>query len=374
MERGNYLGLSASGRSLLERLRVAREPEELVRAGVSPKLLDALLVHGFLEPQDDTSPPIELQDVFGAWKSHRGMLVDSTRTEAFRRAIAEVVKPGDRVIDVGTGSGILAMFAAQAGAGEVTGLEVTAMADWAEHLATVNGLDAVRIVRGDAAGYQAEAPVDLVMGEFIGLAFLDEWRHMAAFAAVRDRNLRPGGTVLPRGARLLLSAIDSRRLYVTLGYGFWEAPAYGLDFSDVREADIAAPARYVVTADEADVVATEEIAAFDFLTVTAQDCFFTSEIVFRYPVGGSFHGVLAHFELDMAPGQVLAMGPAHRETCWHHSYLPMPALQVPAGGEVTIRTRSFLDPETGTLCLGLTAAGPGDRIDAESREHVFPLE
>ena len=46
---------------------------------------------------------------------HRWMLRDDVRNEAYRAAINKVVKPGDTVIDMGAGSGILSLFAAQAG-------------------------------------------------------------------------------------------------------------------------------------------------------------------------------------------------------------------------------------------------------------------
>jgi pimeloyl-ACP methyl ester carboxylesterase len=50
---------------------------------------------------------------------HRSMLADDGRVDAFVRAIEAVVRPGAVVVDIGTGSGILAMVAARAGARRV---------------------------------------------------------------------------------------------------------------------------------------------------------------------------------------------------------------------------------------------------------------
>jgi len=367
------IGLSAAGRALVARLRVPQEAAALP-GDPPPDLIDAMLRHGLLERQGETVSPLDLQDTFVSWASQRGMLLDHTRTLAFQNAIKALTRPGDRVIDVGTGSGILAMTAARAGAAEAIGLELTAMADWAETLAAQNGLDNMRIERGDAASYAAPGPADLVMGEFAGMFLLEEWRHYAAFCAVRDQNLRPGGQVLPRAARMYLSAMDSRKLYLVRGYGFWEAPVHGFDFSPVRAAEIARPRRSIVSADPNNVIDTARIAAFDFLTGNERDYVFTSEVTFRYGAAGKFHGVAGHFELDMAPGQVLSTGPFDHETCWHQSYFPLPAFDVPAGGEVALRTRTFLDDDAGTLHLALAVAPPGDRLGPDTPEHVFTLE
>ena len=367
------LGLTQQGIGALTKLDVARSTEELQKAGLPAEVIAAMQDHGLLESQDETHPPLISQNVYAGWKSQRGMLIDHTRTRAFDAAIRAAVSAGDKVVDEGTGSGILAMMAARAGAAKSWGLEVTQMADWAARLARENGLDAVEIVQGDAGRFDPGEPVDVVMGEFQGMFLIEEWQHYAAFVRVRDRCLKPGGRVVPRAARLFLSAIDDRKLYRDRGYGFWEEPVYGFDFSSVRQGDIDHPRRYITSADARSIVVEREVAAFDFLNGSERDYLLTAELTYPYRAAGNFHGLLGYFDLDMGNGQTLSTSCFARETHWHQSYFPVPAIQVPAGGEVKVRVRTFMAEGSDGLRMGLTVAGPGEALD-DQPEHVFAFE
>ena len=69
------------------------------------------------------------------------MLKDSVRTNTYRRSIIENkhLFKGKVVLDVGCGTGILSMFAAQAGASKVIGIDCAGIAVQARKIIEANG-------------------------------------------------------------------------------------------------------------------------------------------------------------------------------------------------------------------------------------------
>lgn len=73
----------------------------------------------------------------------KDMLEDHKRTGAYYQAVMQNRRQfeGKVVLDVGTGSGILAIFAAKAGAKKVYAVEATKMAKFAKQLVKSNGVN-----------------------------------------------------------------------------------------------------------------------------------------------------------------------------------------------------------------------------------------
>ncbi|PIN11343.1 Histone-arginine N-methyltransferase [Handroanthus impetiginosus] len=88
---------------------------------------------------------------YGFLYHQKEMLCDRVRMDAYYNAIFENIHhfQGKTVLDVGTGSGILAIWSAQAGARKVYAVEATKMAEHARALVKANKLqDVVEVIEG----------------------------------------------------------------------------------------------------------------------------------------------------------------------------------------------------------------------------------
>lgn len=142
----------------------------------------------------------------GVASFHGAMLGDAARSHAYVRAIDRLVRPGMTVLEIGAGSGLLAMAAARAGATVVACEQSPVIAAMADRIVAANGLsDRVRIVakRSDALqlGVDLAAPVDLLIHEIFGESLFNEGVE-AALADAQARLLRPGAIVLPPRAEI----------------------------------------------------------------------------------------------------------------------------------------------------------------------------
>jgi len=103
-------------------------------------------------------------------------LIDKKRTDAFSNAIKNTIKPGDVVVDMGTGSGILAMVAASAGASKVYAVEIDKnnIVNLNKVFEKNNLSNIVKVIEGDATKISLPEKVDVIIGEMIATGLIEE--------------------------------------------------------------------------------------------------------------------------------------------------------------------------------------------------------
>lgn len=117
-------------------------------------------------------------DSYAHFGIHEEMLKDEVRTLTYRNSMfhnRHLFK--DKVVlDVGSGTGILCMFAAKAGARKVIGIECSSISDYAVKIVKANKLDhVVTIIKGKVE--EVELPVekvDIIISEWMGYCLFYE--------------------------------------------------------------------------------------------------------------------------------------------------------------------------------------------------------
>lgn len=149
--------------------------------------------------QDATS------QVIPSW--HFPMLGDRARNDAYRRAIESAVDGTSIVLDIGAGSGLLAMMAARAGAKHVIACEmVKPLAEAAKRIVAANGYaDRITIVAKKSTqlevGRELPAPASVMITEIfdyrlIGEGVLPTLRHANADLVAPDARIVPAAATV----------------------------------------------------------------------------------------------------------------------------------------------------------------------------------
>lgn len=165
---------------------------------------------------------------FAGFGEQERMLADRPRMDFYHAAITRHVQPGDRVIDLGTGTGILAAFASRAGAARVYAIDHSAVLEHARTLAAHNGIERVEFIATHSRDFTLPERVDVLLHEQMGDFLFDE-AMVPNVLDLRDRLLAPGGRIVPSRFEFFCEPVrirDERRVPF-----LWELSVHGYDYS-----------------------------------------------------------------------------------------------------------------------------------------------
>ncbi|MCB9675977.1 MAG: 50S ribosomal protein L11 methyltransferase [Alphaproteobacteria bacterium] len=279
-------------------------------------------------------------DYFGGYSRtdiHAEMIGDQTRTRAYRRAIFETPElfEGKVVLDVGCGTGILSLFAAEAGAKHVYAVEASDMAEVARQVVEDNGLSSViTVLKGSLEDLIPPQKVDVIISEWMGYALLFEGMMQSVLVA-RDHWMKEGGTLVPKRARLYACAVEDFEVEAKR-FAWWDS-VYGFDMAAVADHSRHEP--LVDTVDPHALVTDSAIIAdIDLHTVGLDDNEHFADVELIALRTETVHAILLWFDVDLTNEVVLSTSPLDVPTHWKQTlfYLPNP-LKVNRGDAIRLQ-------------------------------------
>jgi protein arginine N-methyltransferase 1 len=248
---------------------------------------------------------------FGSAPVHIAMLNDRARTDAYLKAIRRVVRPDDVVVEIGTGSGVLAVAAAQAGARRVYAIEVNRrMAEIAREVVHANGVaDRVEVLIGWSSEVDVPERGTVLISETLGNAIFNE----GIIETFRDAALR----LLQPSARRIPASIDVVATPVSLPMSeMRRAMAAGRDVDNWREwydIDLSAlmlltpnPSRPLVSRLPTVSRSWVQLAPPQVLATVPTDGSVTTAVTgsaaLRADAAGQLNGIMICFDAELADG------------------------------------------------------------------------
>jgi len=258
------------------------------------------------------------------------LLSHTSRIRKFRDAIYRVVKSDDYVIDIGTGSGILAILAAREGA-RVTAIDVNQESlAYAQKAAKRNGVEEnIEFVHSHFADFFPDEQADVVTCEMLSSFMLIEQQIVASSYAVENL-LKPSGKIMPEEVSIFAVPIQNEIL--------WERfEIEGLSFPRVVQT--------IEPGQSVDLADLSELAIFD-LTVPNPNPVVDKTLRFTFVQSGIVHGLAGMFESRIFDEILLTM-----EDGWKELFLPLEQpIKVHEGESIDMRI-SFMPGEFDSLVL-----------------------
>lgn len=231
---------------------------------------------------------------------------DHIRTDAYVQALRDSITPESLVLNIGTGTGLFAILAAQMGARRVLAIEVNRVIDVARELAQANKVDdRIEFIHDFSTNVSLDERADVLVSDLRGILPLFE-QHIPTIVDARTRLVKPDGILLPQTDTLKCALVRAPSHYQKHYQRPWLLRPHGVDMSPIRGRVINDFHRYFAR-DNQLVTSPEHVATLDYREITepnlsAQVSWIIDTRVVAHGLLLWFDSVLGQHEFSNRPG------------------------------------------------------------------------
>ena len=249
--------------------------------------------------------------------------------DAYARALESAVKPGDVVLDIGTGTGIAAVLACRLGAKRVYAVEPSDAIFVAQEIATANGVaDRIEFIQGLSTEITLPQQADVIVSDLRGVLPVFE-HHLVAIADARARHLAPGGVLIPQSDSLWVSVAAAPDLFASIASD-WGRRTYDLDLSAANR--LAVNCICKVRGSELNLLAPPALAGhIDYRS--ADPSRFAATASLAVTRAATAHGLCMWFDSILTDGVELSNAPDRPPLVYGQAFFPWPEPIVLATGD-----------------------------------------
>lgn len=264
---------------------------------------------------------------------HFPMMNDTVRNDAYEKALKTALQNGGSVLDIGSGSGLLAMMAARHGATTVTTCEEVEMVaekakiiiqrnGFADQIHAINKLSTKLVVGQDIA-----ERADILVTEIFDNGLLGE-RAFLAIEHAKQHLLKPNAQLIPSGARVYAICIESEEIYKNHRV----ETISNFDLSPFNQfTNHSYDSYHLAKMDYKQLTATKSIFDFDFYNIPGKE---SVPIEFEITQSGTCHAVAYWYELQLDSDTIISTAPHLPQlSCWKQAILFLPKPQQLSKGQ-----------------------------------------
>lgn len=296
-----------------------------------------------LTPEDRAAGDVLMDSEVVPW--HFPMMNDTVRNDAYEKALKSALQNGGAVLDIGSGSGLLAMMAARHGATKVTTVEAVSMvAEKAKVIIQRNGFaDQIKVINKLSSnlevGKDFPERADILVTEIFDNGLLGE-NAIVAILHARKHLLKPDAQLIPCGAKVYAMCIESTEIYKNHRV----ETVSNFDLSPFNQFTTYSYTGYhLAKMDYQALSATTPIFDFDFQEDQEDE---SMSVEFNITESGICHAVAFWYELQLDRDTVISTAPHLPQlSCWKQAVQMLPEPQSVTKGQ-TFKLTAHHDDES----------------------------